>query len=685
MATYVKSSSFGDFKAYYTYETSSSNTSHTIKVTNAGLYQSCSYSQYPWKTVLSATDYSSTTKTKETVYWTKGYHALITSDKSYTYKRKTSSYTVTIKAKTSKNISDGSNGTASKSFTIPALPSYTISYNANGGSGAPSSQTKYYGINLTLSSAKPTRTGYTFLGWSTSKTATTATWKAGGTYSTNAGDELFAVWQANTYAVSYDANGGSGAPSGQTKTYGVNLTLSSVKPTRERYKFVGWNTNSSGTGTSYSAGGTYSANSAVTLYAVWAEDYIPPSINQPVAYRTNGSAMADDGKYAVVSFTYTKGKKSGQDVTPTSLVVQYREHGTTAWSTAQTITSYTGSVTTNHFGGNALSPEKQYDVQVVLTDAYGSATATTFISRASFSVDVNAAGDVVSIGEAASDSESDLFSVAWDARLKKDVEIKGNLKVNGRVSTIYFGNQYGIRSYTSDDSKTVPLLFLNSSNNLIVGNNDLDVIDSMYLRTRHFGVKLAEPAEGAAADGYFIPLTNGSIGLGSSNYEWYKVYAERLEISASKPVFPYIGSNGSGATVSYATNMYVASGGTVSRTTNTSSRTIKHDIQSLQSDELNAERLYDLPVYQAKYNEDVLSSTDERYLKDLPMFIIEDMDEVYPVAVDKPSDNVKEWSWNSQYLIPPMLKLIQDQHNELRQIKAEIAELKKMLNNSEDV
>ena len=44
-------------------------------------------------------------------------------------------------------------------------PTYTVSYNANGGSGAPSSQAKQYDKTLTLSSIKPTRAGYTFKGW----------------------------------------------------------------------------------------------------------------------------------------------------------------------------------------------------------------------------------------------------------------------------------------------------------------------------------------------------------------------------------------------------------------------------------------------------------------------------------------------------------------------------------------
>ena len=83
----------------------------------------------------------------------------------------------------------------SVNVTIPALPTYTISYNANGGSGAPASQTKRYGQNLSLSSTKPTRTGYVFLGWSTSSTATEATYLAGATYTANAGATLYAVWK----------------------------------------------------------------------------------------------------------------------------------------------------------------------------------------------------------------------------------------------------------------------------------------------------------------------------------------------------------------------------------------------------------------------------------------------------------------------------------------------------------
>jgi len=102
--------------------------------------------------------------------------------------------------------------------------SYTVKYNANGGSGAPStysttnsSSTK----SITLSSATPTRSGYTFLGWSKSSTATSATYTAGNTYTFFYGTtNLYAVWKQSTITVT-----------GTPDSYGVVGTAWSYKPT----------------------------------------------------------------------------------------------------------------------------------------------------------------------------------------------------------------------------------------------------------------------------------------------------------------------------------------------------------------------------------------------------------------------------------------------------------------------
>ena len=83
---------------------------------------------------------------------------------------------------------------------------YTVTFDANGGTGAPASQTKTHGTTLTLSTAKPTRTGYTFLGWSTSSTATSATYSSGGSFTANANTTLYAVWQKDEPQVYVEGN-----------------------------------------------------------------------------------------------------------------------------------------------------------------------------------------------------------------------------------------------------------------------------------------------------------------------------------------------------------------------------------------------------------------------------------------------------------------------------------------------
>lgn len=175
----------------------------------------------------------------------------------------------------------GSSSTASVNVTVSAKTSYTVAYNANGGSGAPGSQTKWYGENLVLSTTKPTRTGYTFKGWATSSGGGVS-YASGATYTANSGATLYAVWQINTWAVSYNGNKPAEAtgsvtnlPANQTKTYGTTLKLSSNIPVLPLYNFLGYATSATGD-VVYQPGGNYTNNSAVTLYAKWKLAYTIP-------------------------------------------------------------------------------------------------------------------------------------------------------------------------------------------------------------------------------------------------------------------------------------------------------------------------------------------------------------------------------------------------------------------------
>ena len=82
---------------------------------------------------------------------------------------------------------------------------YSISYDANGGDGAPDAQVKTQGVNLTLQTDKPQRDGFIFLGWATSADAKTAMHQPGTVFLTDEHTTLYAVWSA-TYLCG-DANG----------------------------------------------------------------------------------------------------------------------------------------------------------------------------------------------------------------------------------------------------------------------------------------------------------------------------------------------------------------------------------------------------------------------------------------------------------------------------------------------
>ena len=190
---------------------------------------------------------------------------------------------------------------------LNGIDGYIITYNLMGGSGSVNNQIKKFDVDLTFSSTIPTRIGYTFVGWNTDKNAIAAKYQPSDKYTANSGATLYAIWKINTWTVSYNMNGGSGSIANQTKTYGQDLTLSSTKPTRTGYDFVGWNTNKDATTAQYSAGGKYTANSGATLYAIWKAN------NYTIAYNANGgtgtmnSSTIQIGKTLTVSdCNYTK-------------------------------------------------------------------------------------------------------------------------------------------------------------------------------------------------------------------------------------------------------------------------------------------------------------------------------------------------------------------------------------------
>lgn len=319
--------------------------------------------------------------------------------------------TITV---TFRNFNDDNGDSATKNVTfnvnVPAWTSYTVSYNANGGTGAPGSQTKWKDQTLTLSSTKPTRTGYSFLGWSTSSSATSATYSAGGSYTANSAATLYAVWKANTYTVKYDANGGTGAPGNQTKTYGKSLTLSSTKPTRTNYNFKGWATSASATTIAYASGASYTANAAVTLYAVWELAYTKPRIsNASVTRTTSSDVISDEGTSARVTFDWTC------DKAVSSIVIKWKLTSENTYSGTRTVSATGTSGSVHELITSSFSVESSYDIHVTVTDSGGSSYATGVLSSMLFAIDFLNGGKGAAVGKVA--EEEGVFDISFKTRL----------------------------------------------------------------------------------------------------------------------------------------------------------------------------------------------------------------------------------------------------------------------------
>ena len=202
---------------------------------------------------------------------------------------------------------------ASGSVYCSPKSSYTVSYNANNGNSTPNSQTKWALESPTLAGA-------------ISRNNSTGT-----------------AWTVN-----FNANGGS-------STGASNNKLSASRTTS--YTFAGWNTNSSGTGTNYAAGASYTTDAALSLYAKWTSSTSTGQVTLPTPTRS-GYTFA--GWYTASSGGTRRGG-AGDKWTPTADgVTLYAQWTQNTWTVAY-----------NANGGNSssvpASQTKTADVALTLS------------------------------------------------------------------------------------------------------------------------------------------------------------------------------------------------------------------------------------------------------------------------------------------------------------------------------
>ena len=319
--------------------------------------------------------------------------------------------------------------TAWLSFTVPAKDHWAVSYDANGGSGAPGGQTKWRGESLTLSSTAPTRGGHAFRGWATSKGGSVA-YQPGATYTGDSALTLYAVWEVNEWPVTYDANGGANAPAAQAKRYGETLTLSKQTPSRDLYDFMGWATSRDGA-VAYQPGASYDTDAALALYAVWKLSYVRPRITDLSVYRCGADGKAaDDGTWCRASFSWECDHE----------VQQVQVSAGEKYADAKVEGGKSGRADVT-LGDGELSIERAWEVTCEVADEQGSTAIVRTIEPFSFVMDYAPNGSVA-IGTVASDAERRL-DVDIPASLNEPVTLAKAVTIGGPVT---FGEPAASRS-----------------------------------------------------------------------------------------------------------------------------------------------------------------------------------------------------------------------------------------------
>ena len=263
---------------------------------------------------------------------------------------------------------------------------------------------------------------------------------------TSSASQTITVPALEHHYVTFDANGGTGAPGRADKWYGEQVTIPTTKPTRTNYEFLGWSSTKSGS-VEYQPGQKYwIADKDVTYYALWKLLYVPPKFSNGLAIRTNSmtsTTVDHSGGYCYASFSYKVDTTIYPSNVAKSIACKYYKNGS---STGATVTP-TGDLnkasgTINvHF---AASINSVYYIECTLTDTKdGTATIARSITTGVLPMEVANQGKSVGILSAAPSSAglnlggsgNPDFLIAADTtnnKLKSMAQIHGSTSSTGQ-------------------------------------------------------------------------------------------------------------------------------------------------------------------------------------------------------------------------------------------------------------
>ena len=159
--------------------------------------------------------------------------------------------------------SDGTTVTLNANYSAN---NYTVTFEANGGTVSPTTKSVTYDSTYG-DLPTPTRTGYSFTGWTLNGTKITSTTQV----KTASNHTLVAQWQAISYTLTFDPNEGSVSPTTKTVTYDSAYGDLPI-PTRTGYIFIGWYTSDNG-GSQVLSNTTVKTADKHVLYAHWQDTW----------------------------------------------------------------------------------------------------------------------------------------------------------------------------------------------------------------------------------------------------------------------------------------------------------------------------------------------------------------------------------------------------------------------------
>lgn len=135
-------------------------------------------------------------------------------------------------------------------YAVWSANRYTVTYDANGGTNAPATQSFLYNSGEKLATQVPVRTGYKFMGWRSGTTV----YNPGDSIPSGTMDfDLKAMWIVNSYQVAFNGNGSAnGTMENECFNYDESKALNKNAYSKDGYSFKNWNTKADGSGTTYS-------------------------------------------------------------------------------------------------------------------------------------------------------------------------------------------------------------------------------------------------------------------------------------------------------------------------------------------------------------------------------------------------------------------------------------------------